>query len=223
MKILIDTADIKTIEDLYKIYRFDGVTTNPNLLSRIDGDPMEILKSIKSTIPEGAELHVQVISSTKEEMLHEAELILEELGRETHIKIPVCTEGYSAIKELSERGVNVTATAIFNNAQALMAAHSGATYVAPYIHRINNKSYDGVGTALSIQELLITQQLSTNLLAAAFESVGQVMEVLSSGANSVTVAPDILREVFDNIMTEEAVVDFRQNFQGKFGKESMGI
>ncbi|MEG7531404.1 MAG: transaldolase family protein [Hungatella sp.] len=79
MKILIDTADINVIKKLYTIFHFDGVTTNPKLLARIDGDPMEILKEIRRAIPNEAELHVQVVSSEKEAMLQEAEYILEQI------------------------------------------------------------------------------------------------------------------------------------------------
>lgn len=221
MKILIDSADINVINKLYTIYHFDGVTTNPKLLSRIEGKPYEILGQIRKEIPKEAQLHVQVVSSEKQYMLREADYILKTLGADTHIKIPVCTDGYSVIERLSQDGIKVTATAIFNHAQALMAAHQGAYLVAPYIHRINNKGYDGVQTALQIQKLLSLHQCKTQLLAAAFENVAQIMEVLASGAESVTVTPELLMEVFSNSLTEDAVVDFRKDFSDQFKQNTM--
>ncbi|MEG7531403.1 MAG: transaldolase family protein [Hungatella sp.] len=125
------------------------------------------------------------------------------------------------MRELSSRGVKVTATAIFNDAQATMAAHQGAYSVAPYIHRINNKGYKGVDTAVQIQNVLTVQHYDTEILAAAFESVGQVMEVIASGAASLTVAPDLLMEIFFNIITEDAVKDFEHDFQTQFKQKSM--
>lgn len=221
MKILIDTADIAVIKKLYGIYRFDGVTTNPTLLSRIDGKPMDILREIRSEIPPEAELHIEVISAKSDVMVKEAYHILDTIGGNTYIKVPVCVEGYRAIRELSGNGVKVTATAIFNQAQALLAAHEGALFAAPYIHRINNKGYDGIGTALEIQKILTAQQCNTKLLAAAFENTDQVTKVLASGAESVTVAPDILMEMIVNSLTEGAVENFYHDFSQHFQQENM--
>ncbi|WP_215700712.1 transaldolase family protein [Clostridium sp. MCC353] len=221
MKILIDTADITVIKQLYTLYHFDGVTTNPTLLSKIEGRPLDILKEIREAIPEEAQLHAEVISDRSDVMVKEAYHILDVAGGNTYIKIPVCTEGYRAIRILSENGVKVTATAIFNQAQAALAAHEGAVFAAPYIHRINNKGYDGVGTALEIQKLLTAQQCKTGLLAAAFENVAQVAKVLESGAKALTVTPDILMEMIENSLTEGAVKNFYSDFSQHFQQENM--
>lgn len=221
MKLFIDTADAAWIRKLYGIFHFDGVTTNPKLLSQISGEPYEILEEIRKVLPKEAELHVQVVSRKRDQMLREAQEILERLGKGTHIKIPVCGEGYYVIRELASRGISVTATAIYNGTQAAMAARQGALAVAPYIHRIYNKGYDGIKTALEIQMMLKAQGLKTQLLAAAFENTAQVMTLLTSGAASVTVSPELLMEVFSNSMTEEAVEDFQQVFQKEFGRGAM--
>lgn len=221
MKILIDSADITVIKQLYELCQFDGVTTNPTLLSKIEGRPLEILKEIRETIPEKAQLHAEVISDKSEVMVKEACHILDVIGGNTYIKIPVCTEGYRAIRILAEKGVKVTATAVFNQAQAALAAHEGAAYAAPYIHRINNKGYDGVGTALEIQKILTAQHYETGLLAAAFENVAQVAKVLESGAEALTVTPDILMEMIENSLTEGAVKNFYSDFSRHFQQENM--
>lgn len=223
MKILIDTADVTVIRRLYQIYPFDGVTTNPRLLSRITGKPMEILKEIQSEIPESAELHVQVVSSDSTEMLKEAEYIGRTLGKNVHIKVPVCEAGYQVIQQLAKDQVKVTATAIFQPIQALLAAAAGAYSVAPYIHRINNKGGDGIEVASDIQRLLEAHGYQTRLLAAAFENVRQVSEILAFGAKSVTVAPELLNEMLRNDLTEMAVTGFYQEFKEHFQMQTMII
>lgn len=221
MKVLIDTADVAIIKKLYQIYPFDGVTTNPKLLSQIDGNPVDILKNIRREIPENSELHVQVVSYKATDMIKEAKFILKEIGKETHIKVPVSLEGYKVINELAKQGIKVTATAIYNQAQAIMAAHAGAAAVAPYIHRINNKCYGGVAVATEIQKLLSVHQFKTELLAAAFENTDQVTRVLADGAESVTVAPDLLMEIMRNSLTEEAVLNFNDDFSRHFNRKNM--
>lgn len=221
MKLLIDTANIAEIKALYQIFRFDGVTTNPKLLSRMDGDPIGLLKEIRREIPKDAQLHVQVVSLKADDMIKEADYILEQVGGDTCIKVPVSGEGFKAIRILANRGIKVTATAVFNQAQALLAAHEGASFAAPYIHRINNKGYGGVDTALEIHRALKAQQFDTELLAAAFENTDQVSKILAGGAQSVTVAPDILKEMLVNSMTEDAVKDFYHEFSQHFHQESL--
>jgi len=102
MKIFIDTGDVAVIKQLYKKYRFDGVTTNPRLLARIQGKPIEILQEIRRAIPTEAELHVQVVSLQAEEMIKEAEHILKVLGSDVHIKVPVSEQGYRVIRFTNE-------------------------------------------------------------------------------------------------------------------------
>ena len=221
MKIFIDTGDVAVIKQLYMKYRFDGVTTNPRLLARIQGKPIEILQEIRRAIPTEAELHVQVVSLQAEEMIKEAEHILKVLGSDVHIKVPVSEQGYRVIRHLAEKKVSVTATTIFQPMQALLAAESGATSVAPYVRQISNKSSDGVVVAKEIQRLLDVNGYQTELLAAAFESVHQVAEIAGFGAKSVTVAPEILMEMLINSFTENAVKGFYEEFKSSFNQENM--
>ena len=221
MKIFIDTADVAVIKQLYGRYRFDGVTTNPRLLARMQGKPMELLQEIHRAIPTEAELHVQVVSLKAEEMIKEAEHILKVLGSDVHIKVPVSEDGYRVIRHLAEKRVSVTATAIFQPMQALLAAESGAASVAPYVRQISNKSSDGVAVAKEIQRLLDVNGYQTELLAAAFESVHQVAEMAACGAKSVTIAPEILTEMLRNGFTENAVKGFCEEFKSSFNQENM--
>lgn len=221
MKIFIDTADVKIIKEFYKKYQFDGVTTNPRLLSRICGRPMDILKDIKKTIPEESELHVQVVSLNANQMIKEAEYILRELGTNIHIKVPVSEEGYSVIRHLAQRGISVTATTIFHPIQALLASQHGATSVAPYVRQISNKCHDGVEVAKEIQKLIIANGYKTELLAAAFDSVNQVTEIAKIGSKSITVSPDILLEMMQNSNTEGTVKKFQEEFRQSFRQDSL--
>ena len=138
MKLLIDDADVSKIKALYSYYPVDGVTTNPTILAKSGKKPYEVLKEIREFIGENADLHVQVVSRTAEEMVQEAQVIREKLGANTFIKVPVVKEGVKAIKILSAQGVKITATAIYTPMQAYLAAKAGADFAAPYVNRIDN-------------------------------------------------------------------------------------
>lgn len=113
MKFLIDDVNIEKIRDIYDKFPIDGITSNPSILSRYGKQPYKVLKEIREFIGEEAELHVQVISEKAEGMIVEAYKIVQELGENTYIKIPVTREGLKAIKILSKENINITATAIY--------------------------------------------------------------------------------------------------------------
>jgi len=133
MEMLLDTGNLEQIQKLYDIFPWDGVTTNPTILKRENKNPMEVLHEIRSFLPETAQLHVQMLSNTSEKIINEAKYVLDEIGGNIFIKIPVFGQGIKAIYELSKMGVNVTATAIYTAMQGYIAAKAGAAYVAPYM------------------------------------------------------------------------------------------
>ena len=143
MKLIIDNANIDEIRSMYEFFPMDGVTCNPTILAKEKRPPYEVLKEIRDFIEEG-ELHVQVVSDHADNMVEEAYKIRKELGDDTYIKIPTTKEGLKAIRILAAAGINVTATAIYTQMQAFLAAKAGALYVAPYINRIDNLGSDGV-------------------------------------------------------------------------------
>ena len=148
MLILIDDADVTKIEELYAKYPYDGVTTNPTILSKTGNpNPMDQLKKIRSVIPKDAMLHAQVLSVTADKMVEEAKHMISVLGENTYIKVPVTPDGLKAISILSKEGISVTATAVYSVMPAFMAAKAGAEFLAPYVNRLDNLGYDRVQIA----------------------------------------------------------------------------
>ena len=218
MKLLIDSANIEKIKKIYEYYPIDGVTTNPSILAAEGGKPYEILKEIRNFIGEKAELHVQVISTTAEEMVKEGHKMVEELGPNTYIKIPTIQEGLKAIKILSAEGYKITATAIYTPLQGFLAAKAGADYAAPYVNRIDNLGTNGIIVAQKIHDIFENNSFKTKLLAASFKNSLQVLELCEYGVGASTIAPEIIEGLIKNTCISSAVDSFVDDFENLCGK-----
>lgn len=218
MLILIDDANLEAIKKIYESFPCDGVTTNPSILKKQGGNPIEVLKAIREFLPEGAQLHAQVVSLAAEKMVNEAHHILEILGKDTYIKIPVTSEGIKAMKLLKKENVNITATAIYTSMQAFMAAKAGARYTAPYVNRIDNMGADGVQVAKDIHDMFKIHNLNADVLAASFKNSQQVLNLCKHGIGSVTAAPDVIDGLIKNDATISAVDVFTKDFYSLVGK-----
>lgn len=214
MLILIDDADLTKIEELYAKYPYDGVTTNPTILSKTgNSDPMDQLKKIRKAIPEDAMLHAQVLSVETDDMVREAKHMVSVLGENTYVKIPATGNGLKAISILAKEGINVTATAIYGVMPAFMAAKAGAKFLAPYVNRLDNLGYDGVQIAKDIHIIVKAAGYEAEVLGASFKNSQQVLEMGKFGIGSVTVNPDTLSILAFNGVAENAVKDFVCDFE----------
>ena len=218
MKLLIDSADIRKIKKIYDLYPIDGVTTNPSILAKCKRPPFEALREIRAFIGEEAELHVQVLSTTSDDMVKEGKYITEVLGRSTYIKIPSIPEGFRAMRILKSEGYNITATSIYTPMQAYLAAKSGADYVAPYINRIDNLGVNGIVVARTIQDILSKGHYKCQVLAASFKNSLQVQEFCEYGVAASTVDPDVIEGFTKNACVNAAVEDFVHDFEALGGK-----
>lgn len=218
MKLIIDDAHIELIKRIYEFYPVDGVTTNPSILAKCGRKPYEVLKEIRAFIGGDAELHVQAVSGDAAGMVEEAQRIVKELGQNTFVKLPCVPEGFKAMKELKGMGVNLTATAVYSPMQAFIAAKCGAAYAAPYINRIDNLGYNGIGVAKSIHEIFRNNGLKTEVLAASFKNSRQLLELCEYGIGAATVAPDVLEGLVKNQAVTAAVDDFARDFEGLAGE-----
>ncbi len=217
---LLDTADLKSIERAFDLYPVSGVTTNPTIISREKREFLEILKDIRGIIGMDSMLHIQAISQRADEIIREAEYLNEKIGGNLYVKIPVVPEGIKAMKLLAGSGIKTTATAIFTPQQALMAASTGAEFVAPYINRLDNIGGDGPNIVSEIIQLFDLNRLETKVLAASFKNVEQVHRVMLSGAQSVTVALDIMEQLLYHPLTDLSVKQFVCDWEGAYGKGS---
>lgn len=217
MELLLDTANLEAIKKYNDYYNVIGVTTNPTILSREKGPFFETYEKIRSVIGEEKQLHVQVTARKCEEMLKEAETILSRLGKDVYIKVPVVEEGVKAMKILKEKGYNVTATAVVSVQQAFLAGSVGADYVAPYVNRMANLNVDPYEAVARIRNLFDNQAIATKILGASFKNTQQVVLVYESGAEAVTVAPDLLTAMCSNAMTDLWVTNFEKDWAGLYG------
>ncbi|MGM9928752.1 MAG: transaldolase family protein [Bacillus sp. (in: firmicutes)] len=219
MLILIDDADLLKIEELYKKYPYDGVTTNPTILSRTGNkNPMDQLKKIREIIPESADLHAQVLSTETADMVEEAKYMISVLGENTYIKVPVTADGLKAISILSKEGIRTTATAIYGVMPAFMAAKAGAKFLAPYVNRLDNLGYDGVQIAKDIHTMIKIHGYDAEVLGASFKNSQQVIDMCKHGIGAVTVNPDTLKTLAFNGVAESAVKDFIRDFENCCGE-----
>ena len=216
--LLIDDADINRIKALYNYYPIDGVTTNPSILAKCGRPPYEALQDIREFIGNKAQLHVQVVSTTAEDMVAEGRKIERTLGNNTYIKIPSIPEGLKAMQILRGEGYHVTATAIYTPMQAYLAAKAGAEYAAPYVNRIDNLGNDGIYTTKKIHDIYTRNGMETRVLAAGFKNSQQVQELCEYGVTCVTLASEVIENLIKNANVTAAVDDFVKDFESLCGK-----
>ena len=218
-KILIDSADIKKAREIEKYYTIAGITTNPTILSKIEGSLEDKLKDLKEFTYGKYEVHIQTTESKVEKIVEEAKKLRDYFGESFYIKIPVTKAGLEAMKLCSKENIRVTATAILTAMQALAAAKNGANYVAPYVNRMENVGQDAKEAILEISNLLI--DYPTEILAASFKNVKQVQDILRCGAEAVTIAPEIIEASIWHPYTDKSVFDFEKDWGNRFGDKKI--
>ena len=218
-KILIDSADIKKAREIERYYTIAGITTNPTILSKIEGSLEDKLKELKEFTYGKYEVHVQTTESEVEKIVEEAKKLRDYFGESFYIKIPVTKSGLEAMKLCSKEDIRITATAILTSMQALAAAKNGANYVAPYVNRMENVGQDAKEAILEISNLLI--DYPTEILAASFKNVKQVQDILRCGAEAVTIAPEIIEASIWHPYTDKSVFDFEKDWGNRFGDKKI--
>ena len=218
-KILIDSADIKKAREIERYYTIAGITTNPTILSKIEGSLEDKLKELKEFTYGKYEVHIQTTESEVEKIVEEAKKLRDYFGESFYIKIPVTKAGLEAIKLCSKENIRVTATAILTAMQALAAAKNGANYVAPYVNRMENVGQDAKEAIFEISNLLI--DYPTEILAASFKNVKQVQDILRCGAEAVTIAPEIIEASIWHPYTDKSVFDFEKDWGNRFGDKKI--
>jgi fructose-6-phosphate aldolase 2 len=209
---LADTANVEELRKLFYYFPIEGVTTNPTIIAQA-GQPMSVIMPQLIEIVKDKMLHVQMISNKADDMLREAKAYKAKyaLGDNYFAKIPVTEEGYKAMPMIKDAGINVTATAIFTQQQALVAARAGADWVAPYVNRLDNISSHGIEVVGNIVENIERFGLKTKVLAASFKTVDQVHRVSMMGSQAATVKYEILERLRSHPMTDMSVEWFEKD------------
>jgi len=207
-----DTANLEELRELFFYLPLEGVTTNPTILSH---ENLPLSRSIPAILEIVGEkmLHLQMISERAEDILKEAKRYRETfgLGQNYYVKIPVTKEGFRAIRMVKDAGMKVTATAIFTQQQALIAANAGADFVAPYVNRLDNIVSHGIEVVEDIVKSIEFFHLPTRVLAASFKNVDQIYRVSMVGCHSVTANYEVLTAMVNHPMTDKAVTDFQRD------------
>lgn len=225
MLILLDSADLNALKEIIPYHPVDGVTTNPTIIGRSCAEKREIprlLQGIRRLIGGKGMLHIQVTAVFFDDILTEARIIREQFGSDVYIKVPVTSEGIKALTVLAKQGARVTATAVFTPQQALIAAKAGADFVAPYVNRLDDLAVDGSRVVSEIKQIFAQYSLKSRVLAASFKNIEQIHRVCLSGADALTVSPELYKKMLVHPLTEVSVAGFERDWQAIPG-ESRGM
>lgn len=221
MLYIIDDADIEKIRQCVEFYPVDGVTTNPTIISKQKADFPELIRSIREVIGNDRMLHIQTTAEKAEDIIKESQLLKDFVGGDFYIKIPISPEGLKATMYLSKHGIKVTSTAIFTQQQALIAAKAGASFVAPYVNRLDNIVSDGVHVVEEVVELFKLHNINSKVLAASFKTVEQIHKIAMTGCHSITINPELYEKLIYHPMTLYAIDDFEKDWETVYGNNSI--
>lgn len=219
MELFLDTADAQAVKELSETLTIAGVTTNPTIITRSGKTLERVIDEMCKTLAPSQKSFFQVIATDFDGILEETRRICA-LRENAYAKIPVTPVGLKAIKAAKVEGLNVLATAIYSADQAFLAAMNGADYLAPYVNRMCNYG-DGVGQVADLVNMLATNGLPSKICAASFKNTEQVHDVICVGAQSVTVAPDIVWTMVKHPGTGIAVDEFNAAWENSFGRRTM--
>ena len=210
MKLFLDTDDFDLMNERGQTGLIDGVTTNPTLILKSGGDPIETIKKISGEFPYFESLSAEVVAETAPEMMEQAQAF-KGLNNVT-IKVPLTQEGLKACKMLTSDGFTVNVTLCFSVAQAVLAAKADATYISPFVGRVDDNSFDGVGLVKDIASLYKEHLSRTQVLAASLRNVADVAKCFSVGAEVVTMPPSIFDKMYNHILTDKGLELFQNDW-----------
>ena len=210
MKFFIDTANIEEIRKAWELGVIDGVTTNPSLMAKEGRDPVQILKSICSIVK--GPVNGEVVGITADEMLREAKA-LAKIHKNIVVKIPMIEEGLKAVKKLSSMGIKTNVTLIFSANQALLAAKAGATYVSPFVGRLDDISHQGMDVVADIMEIYENYLFETEVIVASVRNPLHVLEAARMGAHIATIPYAVISQLAKHPLTDAGLAKFLKDWE----------
>ena len=212
MKFFVDTANIDEISELSEMGIVDGVTTNPSLIYKSGRDFKEVIKEIARIV--SGPISAEVTSLDKNEMINQG-LELSKIANNIVIKVPLTEHGLIACKNLSKKSIKVNVTLCFSSSQALIAAKMGATYISPFIGRLDDISNEGLNLIEEIISIYnnYPDDLSTEVLVASIRSPLQVVQVAQMGADVATIPPKIIKQMIKHPLTDIGLNSFMEDWK----------
>jgi transaldolase len=214
MKIFIDSGNLKDIEKLVPLGIIDGITTNPSLLAKESGDYREILKKICQIVqgPTSAE----VVETEAQAMIKQGR-DLAKIDPWIVVKVPLTRDGIQACKALSSEGIKVNVTLCFSPAQALLAAKVGATYISPFVGRLDDVSTPGMDLIRDIVDIYANYNFKTEVLVASTRSPMHIVEAARMGADICTCPPAVIDSLFNHPLTDAGLKKFLADWEKAYG------
>ena len=210
MKLFLDTAEVKDIEDRVSTGLISGVTTNPTLIKKSGRNPWNIYRDI---IELGIDdLSIEVNGEKFKEFTQNGITVNENYGNVATIKLPCTIEGLKACKHLSTIGLRVNMTLVFTVSQAILCSLAGATYVSPFIGRMDDNSLDGMKLINDISNVYSCHSVNTKILAASVRDVQSVGMAFSLGADICTVPPKVFDDMVKHVLTDKGLEQFKRDF-----------
>jgi len=215
MKLFIDTADLNEIKELASWGILDGVTTNPTLLAKSGRSFQEIIDEIFNLVD--GPISLEVLSEKADGMIKEAKQIISKIPQKYRknvvIKIPMTPEGLKAVKGLSKEGIKTNVTLIFSASQALLSAKAGATFVSPFIGRLDDNGQEGMQLIKEIMDIFCNYDIVTEVIVASIRHPIHVIEAARLGADIATVPPDVIRKMTKHPLTDAGIQSFLNDWK----------
>ena len=211
MRFFINTANIEEIKEANELGVICGVTTNPSLIAKEGRDFIEVVKEI-STIVDGP-ISAEVISLDHKGMVEEADK-LSKIHKNIVIKLPMTLEGLKATKILSQKGIKTNVTLIFSATQALLAARAGATYVSPFVGRLDDIGQDGLSLIEEIVDIFNVNAIETEIIVASVRNPIHVAQAARMGADIATVPYKVITQMTKHPLTDKGIENFLKDWEG---------
>ena len=209
MRFFVDTADIAAIRELHELGMVDGVTTNPSLILKSGRDIAEVTREICEMVP--GPVSAEVVASDADGMIREGKH-LAQIAPNVTVKVPLTWDGLKACKVLTDEGHMVNVTLCFTPAQAILAAKAGATFISPFIGRLDDIGLDGMELIADIRRIYDNYGYETNLLAASIRSVNHIIECARIGADVITAPPSVIKAMASHILTDKGLDQFNADW-----------
>lgn len=209
MKFFVDTADIAAIRELHELGMVDGVTTNPSLILKAGRDIAEVTREICELVP--GPVSAEVVAADAEGMIREGKH-LAQIASNITVKVPLTWDGLKACRALSDDGHMVNVTLCFSPAQAILAAKAGATFISPFIGRLDDIHLDGMDLIADIREIYDNYGFETEILAASIRTVNHIVEAAKIGADVITAPPSVIKSMANHVLTDKGLEQFNADW-----------
>lgn len=217
MKFFIDTANVEEIKKANDMGIICGVTTNPSLIAKEGRDFKEVIKEITSIVDGPISGEVKATTIKAEDMIKEGREIAA-LHPNMVVKIPMTAEGLKAVKVLSKEGIKTNVTLIFNATQALFAAKAGATYVSPFLGRLDDIAIPGIDLIRTISEIFEVQNIDTEIICASVRNPIHIVDCAMAGADIATVPFKVIEQSIKHPLTDIGIEKFKKDYIAVFGE-----